>query len=99
MRISSELDVRSVVNRTLEIVAENNEDEQEFECNRWDDEEAYRDQVLSMVLEKGPPGLRRRITVPDQVFGDRRLRHFDSIMLKTCIRTRKTKKPTLSGTG
>ena len=64
------------------------EDEEEFDCNRWDDEEAYRDQLLSMVLEKGPPGLRRRITVPDQVFGDRRLRPFDSNLPQFSVKAR-----------
>jgi hypothetical protein len=41
-------------------------------------EEVCSDQVLGMVLEKGPPSLRGRFSVPRHIFGNRRLRDCDS---------------------
>ena len=54
------------MNRTSTVMLENHEDEQELEGNRWNEEEICRDQVLSVILEKGSPGLGGRFPVPDQ---------------------------------
>ena len=78
------------MNWTPATMTENDEDEQQLECNRRDDEEVYRDQVLGMVLEKGPPSLRGRIAVPYQVYGDGRLRNFDSDLQQFSVNTRST---------
>ena len=80
------------MNWTPATMTENEEDEQQLECNRRDDEEVYRDQVLGMVLEKGPPSLRGRIAVPYQVYGDGRLRNFDSDLQQFSVNTRSTQR-------
>lgn len=78
------------MNRTAAVMAENDEDEQEFERNRWDDEEVYGDQVLGVVLEKGSPRLGGRLAAPDHVLRDGCLRNFDSNLQQFSMDTRCT---------
>ena len=66
------------MNRTSAVMVENHKDEEELERNRRDDEEICRNQVLGVILEKGSPCLGGRPPLPDQVLGDRGLRHLDS---------------------
>lgn len=77
-----------MVKRTPAIMVENDEDEQELECNCWDDEEVCRNRLLGVVVEKRPPGLRRKIAVPHNVFGDCCLRNFDSDLPQLSVNAR-----------
>lgn len=78
------------MNRTSPVMVENHEDEQELERNRWNDKEICRNQVLSVIPEKGPPGLRRWLPVPDHVFRDRCLRHWNAEFHELPMNARRT---------
>ena len=68
----------SEMHRTSAVMAENHEGEQELERDGGYDEEVQGDQVLGVILEKGPPRLGGRFPLSDHVFGDGCLRHLDS---------------------
>src|SRR5260370_23979859 len=76
------------MNRTSAVMVENHKDEEELERNRRDDEEICRNQVLGVILEKGSPCLGGRPPLPDQVLGDRGLRHLDSNLQQFSVNAR-----------
>ena len=47
-------------------------------------------EILGMIVEECPPGLRRRISVPDHVLGDRGLGDIDAEHLQLPVHTRRT---------
>ena len=52
------------------VVAQDDQHRENPESRRRDCEEIKRDDVLGMIIEKRPPGLRRRSRVPNHVLGD-----------------------------
>ena len=76
------------VKRTSAIVVENQEDEEELEGHCWDEEEVCGREVLGVVREKCPPGLRGRFAVSGHVFGDGCLRELDSDLQQLTVNAR-----------
>ena len=51
-----------------------NEGIEQFEANRWDNEQVHSGDILSVIAQKGAPSLARWHPPLDHVLGDARLR-------------------------
>ena len=72
------------------VVRQDHEDEQDLEHHRGHGEEVHGDEAPDVVVEKGPPGLRRRRSTADQVLGDRRLGDLEAQLLELPVNPRRT---------
>ena len=60
------------------IMGEDDEDEQHPERHRGHGEKVNGNQVSNVVVQKGPPGLGRRVFAAEHILGDRGLRYLDA---------------------
>ena len=54
-------------------------------------------EILGMIIEEGPPGLGRWLSVPDPILGDRGLGDLDAEHLKLPVQARCTPEGILAG--
>ena len=52
------------------LMGQHQEHVQNLEADGWHGEEVYRDKLLDVVVEKCPPGLAGRLSLPEHVFAD-----------------------------
>ena len=71
------------------VVGQDHEDEQDLEHHRGHDEEVHGDEAPEVVVEKGPPGLRGRRPMADQILGDRSLRDLEAQFLEFPVNPRR----------
>ena len=71
------------------LVRQDHEDEQDLEHHRGHDEEVHGDEAPQVVVEKGPPSLRWRPSMADQVLGYRRLGDLEAQLLEFPVNPRR----------
>ena len=60
------------------LMRQHQEHVQNLETDGWHGEEINRDQLLDVVVEKGPPDLAGRFSSPDHIFADAGLANVNS---------------------
>ena len=76
------------MNDTATVVAQHDEDKENTErCGRHR-EQVYGDQLAQMIVEKAPPDLGRRLSMPNHVFGHRGLGDVDSDLAQLAVYAR-----------
>ena len=78
------------VKESAAIMRQNQKNEEQTESRRGNHKEVRRDQILGMILQEGPPGLRGWLAVVNHVFGARRLREVDAEFLEFTMNARCT---------
>src|SRR5437660_3143924 len=66
------------VKESTAIMRQNQKNEEQTESRRGNHKEVCRNQLLDMIFQEGPPGLRGWLAVANHVLGNRRLRKVDA---------------------
>ena len=74
------------------IMGEDDEDEQHPERHRGHGEKVNKSQVSNVVVQKGFPGLRRRVSMAEHILGDRCLRYLDPELEQFAVNSRRSPK-------